>query len=96
MLTEVAKLVKQNNCDIFFTEKQIIFTYLSNKQINFNNNPLLNNYLNSVRNFEISTQSQKICNKLNLNNINELLLIMEQLVSDSDKKQMALYTPHLK
>ncbi len=94
MLTEVAKLVKQNNCDIFFTEKQIIFTYLSNKQINFNNNPLLNNYLNSVRNFEISTQSQKICNKLNLNNINELLLIMEQLVSDSDKKTNGVvYTP---
>ncbi len=73
MIKEVVNLVRQNNNDISITEKQIIFTYLKNKCIFFENNTLLVKYLGDITKSEDCGQFEKICKNIQLNNINDLL-----------------------
>ena len=94
MIKEVINLVKQNNNDISITEKQIIFTYLKNKHICFEKNNVIVKYLNDITQLNDFRNFEKICKKFQLDNMNELLQIMEQLVSDTDKKTNGVvYTP---
>lgn len=90
MNKDIAKLLG-NSRNNLFAEKQIIREYLSIKQINYMNNSLLQQYLSDDM---ISTSADLDFSKIKLNTMNDLLLLMEQLVSEDDKKiNGVVYTP---
>lgn len=91
MNKELANLLDDNNNNNLLVERQIIKEYLKNKQINYKENLLLRRYLLDDM---ISTCSDIENEEFELNSINDLLILMEQLVSDDDKKiNGVVYTP---
>lgn len=90
MNKDIARLLG-NSRNNLFAEKQIIREYLSIKHINYMDNSLLQQYLSDDM---ISTSADLDFSKIKLNTMNDLLLLMEQLVSDDDKKvNGVVYTP---
>ncbi len=87
----IASLLKNSNNNLL-AEKQIIREYLRNKQIDYTNNRLLQHYLADV----VSSENVDIdFSKIKLQTMNDLLFLMEQLVSDDDKKiNGVVYTPY--
>lgn len=92
MCNVVAYLLGICGNDNELAEKCIIYSYLKNKCIKYSDNSIIGKYLNG---FTISNLLEPYDNSISLKTINDLLFIMEQLVSVEDKKiNGVVYTPY--
>ncbi|MDO5560914.1 MAG: N-6 DNA methylase [Oscillospiraceae bacterium] len=96
MNKEIAQLLLLSSNDNSMAEKAIIYAYIIGKRIKYTDNKVLRDYLSDIKSQEYGTVNEYLNQgNLKINKISELLCIMEQLVSDNDKKvNGVVYTPN--
>lgn len=97
MNKEIIRFLKRNNNDSLLVERKIIYQYLKAKGIDYKSNNIIRQYLASVELDDVANSEDSISyDNISLTSMNELLVVMEQLVSDADKKMNGVvYTPYL-